>query len=261
MDAKRPAPLRPHGCSLLLILVLVLPLSCATNPRAPAFEEMALPSAPPQAVIQPGDLLEVKFVYWDHLNESQTVRPDGMISLPLVTEVKAAGLTPGELHAQLMDLYRDELKNPEITVLLRTEESRRVYVGGEVNTPGLVELRGRLTAMEAIMAAGGLQKASARLENVLVIRRIDGHLYARTLNLRGHFKEANLAPFFLEPNDIVFVPRTHIDRANQWVDQYVNRMIPDMIYFSLDDIEDLFDGDDDEDGGREVRYVPTITTL
>jgi protein involved in polysaccharide export with SLBB domain len=260
MNVTCVSPRRRFGAVLVTSFLVALLPACATNPDAPAYPEFSLPDAPPQAVIQPGDLLEVKFVYWDHLNEAQTVRPDGMISLPLITQVKAAGLTPGELHDQLTQLYKDELKDPEITVLLRTEESRRVYVGGEILEPGLVELRGRLTAMEAIMAAGGLNKASARLENVLVIRRIEERLYARTLDLRDHFKKADLAPFFLEPNDIIFVPRTHIDRANHWVDQYVNRMIPDMIYFSLDDIEDLFGGDDDE-GGVDTRYVPTVTRL
>ena len=132
------------GAVFVTILLVALFPACATNPGAPAYPELSLPDAAPQAVIQPGDLLEVKFVYWDHLNESQTVRPDGIISLPLITEVKAAGLTPGELHDQLTQLYKDELKDPEITVLLRTEESRRVYVGGEVLEPGLIELRGRL---------------------------------------------------------------------------------------------------------------------
>lgn len=168
------------------------------------------------------------------------------ISLQLVHEVKAEGMTPEELRRELLSLYADKLKDPEIAVFARVEENRMVHVGGEVNstrnTDGLVAIPiiGRLTVMEAIVKAGGLRNSSAKISNVLIIRRMNGKQYARTLDLREVFKNAESEPFYLQPNDIVFVPRTKIDRIDQWVDQYLNKTVPNWVNMTLD-LNDVFD--------------------
>jgi polysaccharide export outer membrane protein len=203
----------------------------------PADADNPMPTLDAPFMVRPGDVLKVEFLYHPELNVTQTVRPDGKISLRLVNEVDVAGLGPEEVRRRLLEGYSTRLKDPEITLIIQAEQ-RFVYVGGEVAIPGgqfpiRVPVVGRLTPMEAIMQAGGLRNASAKLSNVLIIRRIGEKQYARTIDLRAAFRSGECEPFFLEPDDIVFVPRTKIDRANQWVAQYMNRLVPDWIRVNL----------------------------
>ena len=224
--------------SVTLALVCCIFAGCATAPSVPSVKKSPLPTRPVDVVFKPGDVVEVKFQFWPDLNEIQTIRPDGMISLALVHEIEAADKSPNELREMLLELYADKLKDPEILVIARVEENRLVHVGGEVeltrNSDGLVAIPiiGRLTIWEAIMRAGGILNRSAKISNVLVIRRIDNVQYARTVDLRDEFKNGETEAFFLEPNDIVYVPRTKIDRVDQWVDQYMNLTIPN--WFNLE---------------------------
>ena len=120
--------------------------------------------------IAPGDELDIKFFFNPELNETITVRPDGMISLQLIDEIQAAGLQPAELDQKLTDLYSRELRKPVLTVIVRSFTRQRVYVGGEVNTPGLIELSGGLTALQAVFQSAGFKETADPAET-LVIRK------------------------------------------------------------------------------------------
>jgi len=227
--------------ALLFALVLFL-AGCSTVPTVPSVAQDPLPAVSPTAsvILQPGDHLEIRFPYWPELDVKQTIRPDGRIALLLINEVDAAGLTPEELRQKLLTLYAGQLRNPEITVVANFEKSRWVYVGGEVNTigsniEGLVQLplTGRMTALEALMRAGGPKKTSAKLETVLIVRRVGDQQLARTINLATMFKQPTTQAFFLEPNDILFVPQNEIDRVDQWVSQYMNQPVPDWLKTNL----------------------------
>ena len=239
---------RTARAAMAVLLIGLMCAGCATAPRVPSVLESPLPTSPLAVVFQPGDVVDVKFRYWPELDEVQTIRPDGMISLPLVNEVQAADRAPEELRKTLLELYADKLKDPEMTVIARVEQNRSVYVGGEVNltrnSDGLVAVPiiGRLTLMEAIIKSGGLRERSAKISNVLIIRRFEGTQYARTTDLREVFRNAETEPFYLEPNDIVFVPRTNIDRVDQWVDQYLNQPVPTWVSMNLN-LNELIDGD------------------
>jgi polysaccharide export outer membrane protein len=87
--------------------------------------------------------------------------------------------------------------------------------------------------LEAIMHAGGFNKASARMANVVVIRNHEGRQHSCSLDLRKAIEEPASDPFYLEPNDIVFVPRTAIDRVDQWVDQYINQIVPRAVHYNF----------------------------
>jgi protein involved in polysaccharide export with SLBB domain len=177
-------------------------------------------------VFSPGDTIEVKFFYTPELNETQVVRPDGKISLQIIGEVTAAGKTPIELRGLLKRLYAPHLKQPEISVIARTFNNQKVYVGGQVMLPGVVEITGPLTALEAIMQAGGIDFREAEAKNVVVIRHKDGIRYGCLLNLEPSLEGKETQPFYLEAKDIVYVPRTEIAKVNQWIDQHINRIIP-----------------------------------
>jgi protein involved in polysaccharide export with SLBB domain len=181
-------------------------------------------------IIQPGDHLDIRFFYNSDLSDLSIVRPDGRISLQLIGEVMAAGQSPRELTSLLTEMYDKELKNPEITVIVRSFGSR-VYVDGQVEEPGEVELLGPLTVMQAISRVGGLTDEAWK--EALVIRRIKGQEplvieldLNKVLTGEDFGQDIGLVPF-----DIVYVPRSPIANVNLWVDQYIRQNIP--INFSL----------------------------
>lgn len=218
----------------LPILLLLLPVSCSTTGKMKAM--------PPQARsysismeeyrIHAGDQLDIKFFYNPELNEQVTVRPDGRISLQLVHEVMTAGLTPAELSAVLRDRYSKDLAKPEITILVRTFGTQRVFVDGEVARPGLIPLSGSVTALQAISQAGGL-KPTGKVSKVMVIRRdSENRPSSFSVDLRRALDGTDPArDILLQPFDIVFVPRSAIANANLWVEQYLNNMMPQLGVF------------------------------
>ena len=204
--------------------VLVASAGCRSAPIAPPAAAEQRPA--PRLALGPGDAIDVKFFYVPELNESQTVRPDGLISLQLVGEVPVAGKTPEEVREELFRLYSPHVKRADVTVIVRSFRDRRIYVGGEVNRPGVFEMPGPLSALEAIMQAGGIITLTAAVNSVIVVREKDGKQVGTLLDLREALEGAPTQPYLLEPHDIVFVPRTKITKVNQFIDQYINKMVP-----------------------------------
>ncbi len=142
-----------------IIGICVLFTSCSAAVRTPG----ALNAQPDSAAsvqdyqIQLGDALDIKFFYHPELNESVIVRPDGRISLQLVHEVQASGLTPEQLRNSLQNRYGSQISQPEIAVIVRSFTAQKVYVDGEVAKPGLVPLAGQMTVLQSIASAGGLK--------------------------------------------------------------------------------------------------------
>jgi polysaccharide biosynthesis/export protein len=178
-------------------------------------------------VIQPGDQLEIKFFYNPELNELLTVRPDGRITLQLAQEVMAAGLTPAQLTVSLTNTYSKELANPGIAVIIRSFTSQRVYVDGEVNKPGMINLSSSMTVLQSIAEAGGF-KNTARQGEVLIIRK-SGEKKPLTIvvNLKDAIYGSDTGQdITLASYDIVYVPKSAIANINQFVDQYIRQNIP-----------------------------------
>jgi polysaccharide export outer membrane protein len=187
----------------------------------------AAPSAaPPPYLIQPGDQLDIKFFYNPELNETLTVRPDGKISLQLVDEIQAAGLKPSELDDVLTKKYAQELKKPSITVIVKSFGGQRIFVGGEVNRQGLMTLSGNMTPLQAVLNAGGF-KETASPENAIVIRKGPGNKPVPiTMNLDAAMHgKAGSADFQLKPDDIVYVPKSAIAKADKFVNQYIENLL------------------------------------
>ena len=177
--------------------------------------------------IRPGDALEVKHRLATELNDLVTVRPDGRISLPLLPSLKAAGLTTDELEAQLRTAYARDLRNVELSVLLRTFATQRVYVGGEVEKPGMIDIVDGQTVLQAIYAAGGL-RSTARTKEVVVVRHGEANQrLAFAVNLDDVKSGNDLAQDVrLLPLDTVIVPRSDIANVNLFVDQYIKGVLP-----------------------------------
>lgn len=209
---------------------ILLSVGCRTTP--PPSDNWPEP-AEPALRLQSGDVVDVKFTYWPELNLEQPVRPDGHIEMQLVGAVKAEGLTPEELRGELLGKYASKIKDPEITVIVRSLSSYRVYVGGEVRTPGIIPMTGPMTVLEALMQAGGYLKESAKLKNVVVLRQREDQQFARTVDVRAMMQHPESDAFYLEPFDVVYVPPTNIDQVDQFVDQYVNKIIPRNVHSSF----------------------------
>jgi protein involved in polysaccharide export with SLBB domain len=218
-------------CVKLIFLVgaaLIIATGCATTqpataPMSPALTPVS--SAGPYT-IKPGDTLDVKFFYNPELNETVQVRPDGFISLQLVDEVKAADLEPRELNKKLVDLYSRELKKPVVTVIVKSFDSQRVYVGGEVNTQGLVTMPAGLTALQAVMQSGGFKNTAQPSETIVIRKGPDRRPIPIRVDLNALIDgDQNGSDFRLQPEDIVYVPKSPIAKANQFVNQYVEQLL------------------------------------
>jgi len=186
--------------------------------------------AAPRITIGPGDTLEVKFIYTEDLDTEQEVRRDGCVTLPLVGRLKVAGLTCEEAEHLINKAYQMELTDPRVMVILRSQWSRRFYVTGEVNYPGIHTMPTRISILEAMVMAGGHRTDSAALDTVLVIRQEGDVRRVGTFDLSPSFGvkapiEAEIKPFYLKPGDIVYVPATKIVRLDRWVDQHIHRVI------------------------------------
>jgi len=218
----------------LAILTLLFPLAACSHAvkgqSSLAYADTQKVPLPPLAEeyrIQPGDLLDIKFFYNQELNEQVTVRPDGLISLQLVKSIEAAGLTPEQLTDRLKKGYSAQLKEPEIVVIVRSFAAQRVFVDGEVAKPGLIPLTGPTTVLQAISQAGGILYTGTPTD-VLVIRRGTANQpLVMVVNLEKVRDGTDLnQDIYMKPFDIVYVPKTAINKANLWIEQYLTKMVP-----------------------------------
>ncbi|MBI4524232.1 MAG: polysaccharide biosynthesis/export family protein [Deltaproteobacteria bacterium] len=174
--------------------------------------------------LQIGDEIEVKFFLSPELNQEVVVRPDGKISLQLLDDVAAAGLSPMELDAIITEKYRKSLREPEVSVIVK-KLAAKVYVGGEVRQPRFVAHSGSLTALQAVFEAGGFTD-TAEPASSIVLRRIsrDKGIAAKVDLKKALY--AQVEDVALLPSDIVFVPKSTIAEINQFVEQYIRKVIP-----------------------------------
>jgi protein involved in polysaccharide export with SLBB domain len=213
--------------SVVFIFYVIISAGCVPRPAMTPVEMASASSSPEgRLVLGPGDVLDIKFFSNPELNENQPIRLDGKIALQLVGEITAQGKTPMELQEEITKLYASQLKRPEATVIVRSLANQRVYVGGFVRTPGLIEMKTRMTALEAIMQAGGFDMWRAEIRNVVIIRHKNNQRYGCALDFSGELEGKATQPFYLEPLDIVYVPRTSISAVNLWIDQHINQIIP-----------------------------------
>lgn len=218
-----------HVVFVIFALLTTSVLGCASNVpviRPDESSHIGVISGPERNYyLQPGDQIDVKFFYDPELNETVTIRPDGKISLQLVEEIEATGLTPAELDKIITERYGEELERPEVAVIVRTFGGQKVYVGGEVKSPRTLTLTGDLTVMQSIIDAGGLTKSAKKTDIVVIRRGSDYKPVPYKINLEkllaGQEKDIRLQPF-----DIVYVPKSTISNVNEWIDKYIRLMIP-----------------------------------
>lgn len=209
-----------------------VPSNLPPAPMEPAPTEYSA-NLPPYR-IQVGDVLDVRLMLNPELNEEVTVRPDGHISTTAVPDAVAYGRTPAELAAYLRGVYAKDLQNPRVSVEVKSFAPTRVYVGGEVNTPGeFITVGPTLTLSQAIARAGGT-KLSSDDTSVFVIRRGPGDkpefLSTKWKALRqGRDPDADIR---LAPYDVVYVPKLGIAEVYQFYNQYIGQFANPSFGFS-----------------------------
>jgi polysaccharide export outer membrane protein len=180
-------------------------LGCASpQPPPPEFE-----AAPKEGVYIIGTADRLRIDVWQ--NEKLTlmevpVRPDGKITVPLIDDVQAAGLTPDELKASIAEKLTEYVQTPTVTVVVLAPLSKRAYVLGEVRNAGPIGLGSEMSVLDAITAAGGFTPF-ANKSRVRVLRRIDG----KELDYRFDYEafvdgKAPGTNILLHPGDTVLVP-------------------------------------------------------
>lgn len=206
--------------------VLILAACSSTETVPPPAMQGALDAEPiTDYRLRPGDEIEVKFFYHPELNEKLMVGPDGKITLQIIDEVLAAGLTSSQLDEVLTGEYANYLENYSISVIVREYSGLKVYVGGEVVQPGFLSLKGHMSVLQSIYASQGF-KATAKTENVVLLRKgPDNRPVARIIDLNPVLSGEQMEnDVYLMASDIVYVPKTWIAKTGDFVDQYIRRV-------------------------------------
>jgi polysaccharide export outer membrane protein len=156
--------------------------------------------------IGPQDVLRIDVWKEPDISRVIPVRPDGKISVPLLNDVQASGLTAMQLAASLRDGLSKFLNNPQVTVTVAEINSRRVYLTGEVTRPGALTLLPNMTVLQALASGGGFTQF-ARLKNIYVMRTENGKQVKHPFNykevVKGNLAEQNI---LLQSGDVIVVP-------------------------------------------------------
>jgi polysaccharide biosynthesis/export protein len=201
----------------LFLLGLALPVraqegSDDARPAKPAAAQTSTAAAPkavtddPNYIIGAQDVLDVNVWKEPELTRLVPVRPDGKISLPLLNDVMAAGLTPTQLAARITEGLKKYVTNPQVTVIVNQINSQRVYILGEVNRAGAYPLLPGMTVLQALSSAGGFTQF-AKEKSIYLLRQVDGKQEKYPFNYKdvvgGKKSEQNV---LLKAGDTIVVP-------------------------------------------------------
>jgi polysaccharide export outer membrane protein len=177
-----------------------------------------LSSRNPAYRLQCSDVLEIRYLYTPEFNQEVTIRPDGGISIAGIGGLIAAGLTLDRVTTDIVALSKQRLNDPVVTVLLKEFQKPYIFVGGEVMNPGRFELRGDVTAIEAISLAGGF-KNSSKHSQVLLLRRIDNdRAETKLLDLKKLIASRKLEEDVdLRSGDMLYVPQNTLSKVEHIV--------------------------------------------
>lgn len=197
----------PIGLAILLGLgsaSALLPQQDKPATKAP--EKAATPAAGGGYVISPGDVLDIQVWQEPNVSKSVPVRPDGKISLPLLDDVQAAGLTATALTADLTERLKKFISDPQVTVIVSQVNSQRIYITGEVNRGGTYPLEPGMTVLQGLASAGGFT-AFANVKKIYVLRGENGKQVKYPFNYKEAIKGKDPAQnILLQPGDTIVVP-------------------------------------------------------
>lgn len=181
----------------------VAPKSSGPTAAAVVAPSVAVPA---EYVIGADDVMSVVFWRDKELSADVTVRPDGKISLPLLNEIQAAGLTPAQLKDRIAEEAKKYVEDPTVTVEVKAINSRKVFITGEVRKPGPYPITGSMTVLQLLSLAGGLGDY-AKAEKIVIYRTEGGKPVSFKFNYKEVLNQQKLAQNIeLKPGDTVAVP-------------------------------------------------------
>lgn len=187
---------------VLIFVVAVLYSGCQTE----------LPPLPYQVGpyttvrLSPGDTIKVAFAENSDLDQTEKIRRDGKITLPMIGEVRAAGRTVMQLQNTLISLYNDHLDNSEVLVTIENGNATAI-VSGFANNPGKVEFDRPTTVYQAVMQSGGVSDYGST-SNIHLTRIINGQQLSQTVNLRPTIHGEPTRPTYVQDGDVIYVGRS-----------------------------------------------------
>ncbi len=234
---------RAHGLALaraaLLTIGLSIPLwGCAAQSSAgPSFGEgtfLQWSPADPLYRVYPGDELDVTFRTAPELSRSVIVQPDGRVALPQRVLISVIDKSLPEVQQEVEAAYAAILQRPDVDVTPRGFASQQIFVGGEVQRPGIYPLPAQIDALQAVIQAGGFLPTARRREVVILRRSAGGKAAMRVVDLEAMLNDPRAVDMVpLTRFDIVYVPRSQIAEVNLWVQQYVRDTLPFQPGFSF----------------------------
>lgn len=171
-------------------------------------QAMAAPAATEDPTYKIGaqDVLRIDVWREDQFTRTVPVRPDGKITLPLLDDVQAVGLTPMELAGVIREELKKYVTNPQVTVSVAEINSKRIYVNGEVNKAGAYQLLPHMTVLQALSGSGGFT-AFARIKRIYILRSVDGKPVKIPFDYKAAITGKNLEQNIeLQPGDVIVVP-------------------------------------------------------
>lgn len=169
-------------------------------------------------ILQPGDEVTVQYRYTPEFDQTAKIQPDGFISLEVIGEVKLGGLSMNQAKDLITEKAKVRLKDPEVALSLKDFEKPFFVVAGEVTKPGKFELHDNITALQAIMLAGGF-KDQAKASQVIVFRRLNSDVSeTKVLNFKAAAqKGGSFQDLPLQPGDMLMVPQNTITRIERYL--------------------------------------------
>jgi polysaccharide export outer membrane protein len=186
------------GC-VFAAFVLLSP-GCQTSSNTPLPDQ---PVATTPVALSPGDVIKLTFPAASDLNQSQKIRADGKVSLPLVGEVTAAGKKLLDFQNELTGLYKSQLRNSDVVVTLESATAT-VVVSGYVNKPGKFSFDRPTTVFQAIMEAGGVSEYGS-LSNVHLVRIVNRQQRTQILNIKDAMSGRTTTVNYVKDGDVVYV--------------------------------------------------------
>lgn len=184
-------------------VALAFCIGCQTAQHAPLPEQR---TASTPVNLSPGDVIKLSFPGSTDLNQSQKIRADGKISLPLIGEVTASGKTLLDFQNELIRLYKPQLRNSEVLVTLESGTAT-VFVSGFVSKPGKLTFDRPTTVFQAIMEAGGVTQYG-NLSNIHLVRTVNGEQHTQILNLKSAMRGKITKVDYVRDGDVIYVAQS-----------------------------------------------------
>lgn len=171
------------------------------------------------------EVRDVFDVYQKGMSKRALISPDGNVFLPLLPPIMANGKSLEQLNREVNDLYQQTYRNLKVSMMLDNLAGKRVFVFGEVRTPGAVAMNGPVTILQAIAQAGGPLESGSLDEIKLVYPDLAGQAQVRTVSLADLEKKGSVAEDqFLPPNATIYLPPTTLTKLGRGIDQVIHRI-------------------------------------